>query len=202
VQQALLKLVEGTICRIPQGSKRKNPNSEMLEIDTTNILFIAGGAFVGIGDIISRRLESNAIGFNSTVKTTKKENDYLPQVTPDDLTKFGMIPEFTGRFTSRVAISELSKEQLIQILTNVKNNYIDQYRYLIGLDDIQISFDAEAIEQIADNCLKLKTGARGLQSEIERILLVHMFNIKKYVNNKISNIVITKELVNNPVILC
>lgn len=202
VQQALLKLVEGTICRIPQGSKRKNPNSEMLEIDTTNILFIAGGAFVGINDIISRRLEDNTIGFNSTVKSSKKDNDYLPQVTPDDLTKFGMIPEFTGRFTCRVAISELSKEQLVQILTSVKNNYIDQYRYLIGIDDIKLSFESDAIEQIAENCLKLKTGARGLQSEIERSLLPHMFNIKKYVEHNIDTINITKDLVITPKSLC
>jgi ATP-dependent Clp protease ATP-binding subunit ClpX len=202
VQQALLKLVEGTICRVPQGSKRKNPNSEMLEIDTTNILFIAGGAFVGINDIISRRLEDNTIGFNSTVKSSKKDNDYLPQVTPDDLTKFGMIPEFTGRFTCRVAISELSKEQLVQILTSVKNNYIDQYRYLIGIDDIKLSFESDAIEQIAENCLKLKTGARGLQSEIERSLLPHMFNIKKYVEHNIDTINITKDLVITPKSLC
>jgi ATP-dependent Clp protease ATP-binding subunit ClpX len=198
VQQALLKLVEGTKCRIPQSGKRKNPNSDMLEVDTTNILFIAGGAFVGLSDIVAKRIEGNSIGFNAQVKDSKKDENYLEKVVPDDLTKFGMIPEFTGRFTSRVSITELSKEQLVQILTNVKNNYIDQYRYLLALDDIELSFDSEYIEQIADNCLKLKTGARGLHSEIERTLLPHMYNVQKYRNANIKKINITKDLVINP----
>lgn len=198
VQQALLKLVEGTKCRIPQSGKRKNPNSDMLEVDTTNILFIAGGAFVGLSDIVAKRIEGNSIGFNAQVKDSKKDENYLEKVVPDDLTKFGMIPEFTGRFTSRVSITELSKEQLVQILTNVKNNYIDQYRYLLALDDIELSFDSESIEQIADNCLKLKTGARGLHSEIERTLLPHMYNVQKYRNANIKKINITKDLVINP----
>lgn len=198
VQQALLKLVEGTICRIPQGGRRKNPNSDMIEVDTTNILFIAGGAFVGLSEIIANRIDGNSIGFGAEVKTSKKNEKYLEQVTPDDLTKFGMIPEFTGRFTNRVAISELTKEQLIKILTDVKSNYIDQYRYLLGLDDIELSFSSDAIDEIAENCLKLKTGARGLHSEIERVLLPHMFNVQKYNKSNVKYIEITKELVNTP----
>lgn len=199
VQQALLKLVEGTKCRIPQSGRRKNPNSDMLEVDTTNILFIAGGAFVGLSDIVAKRIEGNSIGFGAKVKTAIKDEDYLAKVMPDDLTKFGMIPEFTGRFTSRVAISELTKEQLIKILTGVKNSYIDQYHYLLGIDSIQLSFDVDAIDQIAENCLELKTGARGLHSEIERILLPHMYNVQKYRKANVTEINITKDLVLNPI---
>lgn len=199
VQQALLKLIEGTMCRIPRtGERRKHPNNEMLEVDTTNILFIAGGAFVGLNDIIANRLDGNSIGFGAKIKTECTTSDYLPLVTPDDLVKFGMIPEFTGRFTSRVAISELSKEQLINVLTNVKNNYIQQYSYLLGLDGITLSFTDDAIAKIADNCLSLKVGARGLHSEIERVLLPHLFNVQSYLRENIKNINITVELVNNP----
>lgn len=197
VQQALLKLVEGTVCRIPQSGKRKNPGSDMLEVDTTNILFIAGGAFVGLDDIIAKRIDGNSIGFSAKL-TEKKEVNYLDMVTPDDLTKFGMIPEFTGRFTSRVNITELTKEQLIQILTEVKNSYIQQYVYLLSLDNIELMFESEAIEQIAENCLSLKTGARGLHSEIERVLLPHMYDVQSYSKAGIKKINITKELVLNP----
>lgn len=199
VQQALLKLVEGTVCRIPRaGERRKHPNNEMLEVDTTNILFIAGGAFVGLNEIIANRLDGNSIGFGAKIKTELTAADYLPLVTPDDLMKFGMIPEFTGRFTSRVAISELTREQLISVLTDVKNNYIQQYSYLLGLDGITLHFTDDAIAQIADNCLSLKVGARGLHSEIERVLLPHMFNVQSYLCENIKNINITVDLVNKP----
>jgi ATP-dependent Clp protease ATP-binding subunit ClpX len=198
VQQALLKLVEGTVCRIPQSGKRKNPNNDMIEIDTSNILFISGGAFVGLNEIIAKRVDGNSIGFEAKIQTHKDEIDYLSLTTPDDLTKFGMIPEFTGRFTSRVAISQLTKEQLIQILLNVKNSYIEQYQYLFQLDGIKLLFDSSAIEIIAENCLALKTGARGLHSEIERVLLPHMFNIQSYLKQDIKSINITAQLVNEP----
>lgn len=198
VQQALLKLVEGTICRIPQNGKRKNPTNDMVEIDTTDILFIAGGAFVGLEEIIAKRLDGNGIGFSANVKSETINYEYLEKVTPDDLTKFGMIPEFTGRFTSRVAIRELSKEQLISILTKVKNNYIEQYSYLMSLDNLKLSFDDDAIDAIAENCLLLKTGARGLQSEIEKILLPHLYDVQKYIKANLKRINITKELVDNP----
>ena len=202
VQQALLKLVEGTQCRIPQSGRRKNPGSDMLEVDTTDILFIAGGAFVGIEDIIARREDGHGIGFNSKLKDKEKQKEqYMGKLTPDDLTSFGMIPEFTGRFTTRVHINELTKEQLIQILTDVKNSYIAQYVYLLGLDNIELEFTPEAIEQIAENCQKMKTGARGLHSEIERVLLDHMYSVQQYKNNGIAKIVITKELVDKPELL-
>jgi ATP-dependent Clp protease ATP-binding subunit ClpX len=202
VQQALLKLVEGTVCRIPMDGKRKNPSQSMLEIDTTNILFIAGGAFVGLKHIVANRVEGNSIGFGATVAHKDSDsNDYLDRLMPDDLTKFGMIPEFTGRFTSIVNITELTREQLIQILTDVKSNFVDQYSYLFGLDGIELSFSQNAIEQIAENCLQLKTGARGLHNEMERVLLPHMYEIQSYIKNNIKQINITKELVDNPTIL-
>ena len=197
VQQALLKLVEGTKCRITPTGERKHPGRELLEIDTTNILFISGGAFVGLKDIISNRLQGTNMGFNADVKS-KDEVENLSQVNPDDLTRYGMIPEFIGRFTTTISLSELSKEQLITVLTNVKNNFIDQYHYLLSLDNIELNFDNEAIEELADNCLKLKTGARGLQTEIERVLMPHMYNVSRYREKKIKKINISRELVNNP----
>lgn len=202
VQQALLKLVEGTKCRIPQSGRRKNPGSDMLEVDTTDILFIAGGAFVGMEDLIAKRVEGGGIGFAAELKDTNAAKEkYLEQLTPDDLTSFGMIPEFTGRFQSRVHITELTKEQLIEILTNVKNSYIAQYVYLLELDNVELEFTPEAIEQIAENCLTMKTGARGLHSEIERILLDHMYNIQSYKKAGIEKITITKQLVDKPILL-
>jgi len=201
VQQALLKLVEGTVCRIPQSGRRKNPSQEMLEVDTTNILFIAGGAFVGLKDIVAKRLDGNSIGFAARMADKLVITNYLEKLMPDDLTKYGMIPEFTGRFPSLVNITELNKEQLVSILTSVKNNYIQQYVYLLGLDNIELTFGPDAIDQIAENCLKLKTGARGLHSEIERVLLPHMYDAQSYQKSNITEININKELVDNPVVI-
>jgi ATP-dependent Clp protease ATP-binding subunit ClpX len=169
----------------------------MMEIDTKNILFISGGAFVGLKDIINNRMNGTSIGFGAEIKDHNKEGD-LGQVSPDDLTKYGMIPEFIGRFTTTVSIGELSKEELLRVLTEVKNNYIDQYKYLLSIDDIKLDFDAGALDQMVDNCLKLKTGARGLHTEIERALMPHMFNTKKYRENNIKKINITKEQVLEP----
>jgi len=200
VQQALLKLVEGTVCRVPAQGGRKNPNGDMLEIDTKNILFIAGGAYVGLKDIIGNRENGTSIGFGADIKNSKKEGD-LSNATPDDLTKFGMIPEFIGRFTTTVSISELDKSDLKRVLTEVKNNYIDQYKYLLSIDGIELVFEDEALDQIVDNCLKLKTGARGLHTEIERVLMPHMYNTKQYKENKVKLINITREQVLNPNII-
>jgi ATP-dependent Clp protease ATP-binding subunit ClpX len=197
VQQALLKLVEGTICRIPASGGRKHPGGDMLEVNTKNILFIAGGAFVGLKDIISSRRSGTSIGFSATVKDKKKEGE-LGQVSPDDLTKFGMIPELIGRFTTAVSVTDLSKDELLKVLTSVKNNYIDQYKYLLSVDKIDLQFTDSALEQMVDNCLKLNTGARGLHTEIERALMPHMYNTKKYREHNISVIHIDKENILSP----
>ena len=197
VQQALLKLVEGTVCRIPASGGRKHPNGDMLEINTKNILFIAGGAFVGLKEIIANRQNGTSIGFGASIKENKKEGD-LSNVTPDDLTKFGMIPEFIGRFTTTVSIGELGKDELKQVLTSVKNNYIKQYQYLFSIDGVELLFDDSALDQIVDNCLKLKTGARGLHTEIERVLMPHMFNINKYKENNVKVINISQDRVLEP----
>ena len=197
VQQALLKLVEGTVCRIPAGGGRKHPGGDMMEIDTKNILFISGGAFVGLKDLIGNRKNGSTIGFGADIKDKKVEGD-LTEVTPDDLTKYGMIPEFIGRFTTTVSIGELNKEELLRVLTEVKNNYIAQYTYLLSIDNINLEFTDGALEQIVDNCLTLKTGARGLHTEIERCLMPHMFNTKKYRENNVTEINITREQVLEP----
>jgi ATP-dependent Clp protease ATP-binding subunit ClpX len=197
VQQALLKLVEGTICRIPASGGRKHPGGDMLEVNTKNILFIGGGAFVGLKEIINNREHGTSIGFGAEIKDNRKEIE-LTNVTPDDLTKFGMIPEFIGRFTTTVSVSNLSKEEMIEVLTGVKNNYIDQYKYLLSLDGIELEFTEDAIEQLAENTMKLKTGARGLHTEIERALMPHMYHTKKYRENNIKKININQAQILQP----
>lgn len=200
VQQALLKLVEGTICRVPATGHKKHPSSEMIAINTKNILFIAGGAFVGLADILKNRIKGTTMGFGAEIASNKLDVD-LSEVNPDDLTKFGMIPELIGRFTTTVTLRELDKSQLKKVLTSIKNNYIDQYKYLFSLDHMELNFDDTALEQIVDNCLKLKTGARGLHTEIERALMPHMYHIKQYEKDKIKKINITREQVLKPVSL-
>jgi ATP-dependent Clp protease ATP-binding subunit ClpX len=197
VQQALLKLVEGTKCRVSVAGKRKHPQGDTIEVDTKNILFIAGGAFVGLEKIVDTRLNQSTIGFNATVKD---KNDILglEQLTPEDLTRFGMIPEFIGRFTTTISLSELTLEQLVSVLTGIKNSFIEQYQYLFSIDGVELTFTDAALRTIAQNCIDLKTGARGLHTEIERILMPHMFHIKQYTANGILKLVIDEDLVNNP----
>lgn len=197
VQQALLKLVEGTICRVPATGHKKHPSSEMIHVNTKNILFIAGGAFVGLNEILKSRIKGTTIGFAAEVKSSAEDTD-MSLVNPDDLTKFGMIPEFIGRFTTTVSLEDLDKDQLVDVLTKIKNNYIAQYRYLFSLDNVDLDFDKAALEQIADNCLKLKTGARGLHTEIEKTLMPHMFNVANYRKNGLSKININRKLVLEP----
>ena len=196
VQQALLKLVEGTKCRIvPQGG-RKHPSGETVEIDTTNILFIAGGAFVGLDNIVKNRIKGTSIGFGAQVSSDKDTN--LKETTPEDLIKFGMIPEFVGRFPTWVALHELDKIALIEILINIKHSYISQYCWLFQQDRVELEFTSEALEQIAENTIKNKTGARGLHSELERVLLPHMYRLAEYQKTGITQVIIDENMVNTP----
>lgn len=196
VQQALLKLVEGTVCRIPPGGGRKNPAVDMIEIDTTNILFIAGGAFIGLDSIIKARTNGSSIGFNSAL--SQGQDADLRSTTPDDLVKYGLIPEFIGRFPGIVALQKLERQDLVEIMTKVKHNYVDQYRWLFSHDGIDLTMTADAIEQLVDRAMILGTGARALHSEIERALLPHMFHIKDYIDRGINSIEIGKDHINNP----
>ena len=198
VQQALLKLVEGTKCRIPASGSKKSNQQDTIEIDTTNILFVASGAFVGLEKIVQSRKQGTAIGFNSNLTT---EHVVLDQVAPDDLVKFGMIPEFVGRFGSYVTLQELTKNQLISILTEIHNNFIGQYQWLFDQDGIDLKFDAESLDLIAEQTLQTKTGARGLHNELERILLPHMFDLPRYSKQNILQVTINKTQVNTPMTL-
>ena len=197
VQQALLKLVEGTRCRIsPQGSRR-TPSTDSVEIDTTNILFIGGGAFVGLDQIVKNRVQGTAIGFGAQL-TTQVDTS---AVTPDDMVRYGLIPEFVGRFSSTVSLQDLSKAQLIDILTTIKNNFVAQYKWLFEQDGVNLDFDTDSLDLIADRTLKSRTGARGLHTELERVLLPHMFDLPRYTKQNIVQVVINKDQVNTPMTL-
>ena len=199
VQQALLKLVEGTKCKIPTQGNRKSASADTVEIDTTNILFIAGGAFVGLDSVVKNRVQGTNMGFGASFSDSSKIETDL--VTPDDLVRYGMIPEFVGRFGSCVSLQALTKPQLINILTEIKNNFISQYKWLFDQDGISLEFDTESLDTIAERTLQTKTGARGLHTELERALLPHMFDLPRYRRQNILQVVINKELINTPMTL-
>lgn len=196
VQQALLKLVEGTICRIQPQNNRKHPNSEMLEIDTSNILFIAGGAFVGLDAIVTRRRRGTHIGFHATLEDSYDSSQ--SDVTPDDLVKFGMIPEFVGRFPVTVSLEPLTRQDLLAILTDVRDSLLDQYKWLFAQDGIDLEFSQEALWAIVDRAIDTGTGARALHGEIERALLPHMYASREYHDRNIKHICLDAASINNP----
>lgn len=196
VQQALLKLVEGTKCRIvPQGG-RKHPAGETVEIDTTNILFIAGGAFVGLSAIVNSRVKGSSIGFGNNVSASSAVT--LESLGPEDIVRYGMIPEFVGRFPTWVNLRELDRTDLVTILKKIKNNYVEQYKWLFDRDEIKLVFTDAALELIADNTVRNKTGARGLHSELERVLMPHMFRLSAYRKMGIELVEINEDMVNMP----
>lgn len=196
VQQALLKLVEGTICRIQPQHNRKHPSGDMLEIDTSNILFIAGGAFVGLEAIITRRRRGTHIGFNTSLVDS---HDSSPRdITPDDLVRFGMIPEFVGRFPIMVSLEPLTRQDLWAILTDVRDSLLEQYKWLLAQDGIDLEFSPEALWALVDRAIETGTGARALHSEIERALLPHMYASRDYHDRNIKHICLDAASINNP----
>jgi ATP-dependent Clp protease ATP-binding subunit ClpX len=181
---------------VPSAGGRKHPGGDMIEIDTANILFIAGGAFVGLDDIVKKRIQGTAIGFHS--RPGADLSGLSQTVTPDDLVRFGMIPEFVGRFPNTVTLAALTVDDMRQILTGTKNNLIQQYQWLFAQDDIELEFADTAIDCLVARAMASSTGARALHTEMERVLMPHMYHIHRYRSEGLDRVIIDADLVNTP----
>lgn len=195
VQQALLKIIESTVASVPPQGGRKHPHQELLQIDTTNILFICGGAFVGLDNIIESRKNSSTVGFNADIKTAieKSNINFAKEMQPDDLIKFGLIPEFVGRLPVVVGLDDLDEKALRKILVEPRNSIVKQYKKMFAMDNIDLEFTDEAIEAVAKRAIELKTGARGLRTIIETKMINTMFDAPSHKN--IEKITITKDFI-------